>query len=154
MKVLTLNFLTCAVKACKSTSASFPLHPKECSLVSNDIPINPTLLLNILPRIDWNALITISSEVCFSTMRCTSFYFHSIEPRRKLTATSQLGFPSLPPTAPEPETLQNDEKMLKELHTLLMETEIEEGSLVCGNCGHEYRVKEGIGNFLLPGHLV
>ncbi|PQE26072.1 hypothetical protein CJF32_00001608 [Rutstroemia sp. NJR-2017a WRK4] len=127
MKVLTLNFLTCAVKACKSTSASFPLHPKECSLVSNDIPINPTLLLNILPRIDWNALITISSE---------------------------LGFPSLPPTAPEPETLQNDEKMMKELHTLLMETEIEEGSLVCGNCGHEYRVKEGIGNFLLPGHLV
>ncbi|KAM3076070.1 type I protein arginine N-methyltransferase Rmt1 [Clarireedia jacksonii] len=127
MKVLTLNFLTCAVKACKSTSASFPLHPKECSLVSNDIPINPTLILNILPRIDWNALMTISSE---------------------------LGFPSLPPTAPEAETLQNDEKMLKELHTLLMETEIEEGALVCGNCGHEYKVKEGIGNFLLPGHLV
>ncbi|EMR90962.1 hypothetical protein BOTCAL_0182g00150 [Botryotinia calthae] len=127
MKLLTLNFLTCAVKACKSTSASFPLHPKECSLVSNDIPLNTALLLNILPRIDWKALCVIASE---------------------------LSFPALPPTPPTPEALQEDEKMMKELHTLLLETEIDEGSLVCGNCGHEYRVKEGIGNFLLPGHLV
>ncbi|TGO32380.1 hypothetical protein BHYA_0323g00060 [Botrytis hyacinthi] len=127
MKLLTLNFLTCAVKACKSTSASFPLHSKECSLVSNDIPLNTALLLNILPRIDWKALCVIASE---------------------------LSFPALPPTPPTPETLQEDEKMMKELHTLLLETEIDEGSLVCANCGHEYRVKEGIGNFLLPGHLV
>ena len=28
-----------------------------------------------------------------------------------------------------------------------------EGSLVCGNCGHEYSIKEGIANFLLPSHL-
>ena len=24
---------------------------------------------------------------------------------------------------------------------------------MCGNCGHEYRIKEGIANFLLPNHL-
>lgn len=29
-----------------------------------------------------------------------------------------------------------------------------EGKLVCANCGHEYAVKEGIANFLLPSHLV
>lgn len=29
-----------------------------------------------------------------------------------------------------------------------------EGKLVCGACGHEYAVKEGIANFLLPNHLV
>lgn len=28
-----------------------------------------------------------------------------------------------------------------------------EGKLVCGNCGHEYKIKEGIANFLLPSHL-
>jgi multifunctional methyltransferase subunit TRM112 len=44
--------------------------------------------------------------------------------------------------------------MLKELHNLLFETQISEGSLVCGNCGHEYKIKEGIANFLLPNHLV
>lgn len=43
---------------------------------------------------------------------------------------------------------------LKDLHVLLMETSIESGKLVCGNCGHEYAVKEGIANFLLPSHLV
>jgi len=44
--------------------------------------------------------------------------------------------------------------MMQELHSLLLETQISEGSLVCGNCGHEYKIKEGIANFLLPNHLV
>jgi multifunctional methyltransferase subunit TRM112 len=44
-------------------------------------------------------------------------------------------------------------KLLKQLHALLIETDIQEGKLVCGNCGHAYVVKAGIANFLLPGHL-
>jgi multifunctional methyltransferase subunit TRM112 len=44
--------------------------------------------------------------------------------------------------------------MMADLHTLLLETQVMEGSLVCGNCGHEYKIKEGIANFLLPNHLV
>ncbi|KAH6640977.1 hypothetical protein F5144DRAFT_618639 [Chaetomium tenue] len=127
MKVLTLNFLTCAVKSCKSSSDSFPLHPKDAELVSDDVELNPQLLVNLLPRIDWNALRTTSTE---------------------------LGFPQLPEQPPTPEELQADEKMLKDLHTLLMETEMNEGKLVCGNCSHEYAVREGIANFLLPSHLV
>lgn len=47
-----------------------------------------------------------------------------------------------------------EEKMWRDLHTLLMETQVVEGKLVCGNCGHEYRIKDGIANFLLPNHLV
>ncbi|TVY16413.1 Multifunctional methyltransferase subunit trm112 [Lachnellula arida] len=127
MKVLTLNFLTCAVKACKSSSASFPLHPKDCELVSDTIEANPALIYNVLPRVDWAALITTASE---------------------------LGFPTLPAQPPTKEELEADEKMMGELHTLLLETQISEGMLRCGNCGHEYRVKEGIANFLLPNHLV
>lgn len=46
------------------------------------------------------------------------------------------------------------EETLQKLHTLLLETGIKEGKLVCGNCGFEYPVKEGVGNFLLPSHLV
>ena len=42
---------------------------------------------------------------------------------------------------------------MRNLHTLLMETEVMEGKMVCGNCGHEYKIKEGIANFLLPNHL-
>jgi multifunctional methyltransferase subunit TRM112 len=42
----------------------------------------------------------------------------------------------------------------RDLHRVLLETCIKEGKLVCGNCGHEYKVMEGVANFLLPGHLV
>lgn len=63
MKVLTLNFLTCAVKACKSSSASYPLHPKDAELVQDEIEVNPDMLVNVLPRLDWAALRTTSSEV-------------------------------------------------------------------------------------------
>jgi multifunctional methyltransferase subunit TRM112 len=66
----------------------------------------------------------------------------------------QLGFPALPSEPPSVEDLQADEKALRDLHGLLMETQIMEGKLVCGNCGHEYAVREGIANFLLPSHLV
>jgi len=45
-------------------------------------------------------------------------------------------------------------QLAKDLHRLLLETTIQTGALVCANCGHEYAIKEGIANFLLPSHLV
>jgi hypothetical protein len=63
MKVLSLNFLTCAVKACKSSSSSYPLHPQDAELVQDEIELNPDMLINVLPRLDWAALRTTSSEV-------------------------------------------------------------------------------------------
>lgn len=54
-------------------------------------------------------------------------------------------------TAAIPEPTDDD---LQKLHSLLLETQITSGKLVCGNCGHEYKVLEGIPNFLLPAHLV
>ena len=44
-------------------------------------------------------------------------------------------------------------EVLQNLHKVLLATEVREGKMVCGNCGHEYKIKEGIANFLLPGHL-
>ncbi|RGP65076.1 hypothetical protein FSPOR_7466 [Fusarium sporotrichioides] len=127
MKVLSLNFLTCAVKACKSSKDSYPLHPKDAELVQDDIELNPDMIINVLPRLDWEAL--------------------------RMTA-SELGFPQLPEQAPTAVELKGDDKTLKDLHHLLLETQMSEGKLVCGSCGHEYAVKEGIANFLLPSHLV
>ncbi len=63
-----------------------------------------------------------------------------------------MGFTNLPIEKPEAEAAQ-DEKVLRDLHTLLLETQVVEGKLVCGNCEHEYAIKEGIANFLLPNHL-
>jgi len=92
----------------------------------------------------------------------------------------QLGLPDLPTTPPTPADLverasiaidpagpasiTNDcvqadagemtSQIAKDLHKILLETCIQEGKLVCGSCEHEYAVKEGVANFLLPGHLV
>jgi multifunctional methyltransferase subunit TRM112 len=72
MKILSLNFLTCAVKACKSSTASYPLHPKDAELVQDDIEINEQMLLNVLPRLDWAALRTNATEVRRYTCQCLS----------------------------------------------------------------------------------
>jgi multifunctional methyltransferase subunit TRM112 len=63
MKLLTLNFLCCARKTCKTNPAAFPLHPKEAELEQVEAEINPLLIQNMLPRLNWEALKTISQEV-------------------------------------------------------------------------------------------
>lgn len=126
MKVLTANFISCAVKECKASPNSFPLHFHDAELESQELDFDPEFLRNILPRVDWQGL--------------------------RITA-SELGFPQLPETKPEGERLE-DEQVLRDLHRLLLETQVTEGKLKCGNCGHEYLIKEGIANFLLPSHLV
>jgi hypothetical protein len=106
MKVLTLNFLTCAVKACKSSSASFPLHPKDAELVSEDLPPNPKLLANLLPRLDWDALSTINAEVrlSHSTSPPSSLLLSQPTIHQKLTPRSSDSLLS-PPRPPLQRTL-------------------------------------------------
>jgi multifunctional methyltransferase subunit TRM112 len=170
MKILTLNFLTCARKACKASPASFPLHPTDAELEIVEAPANPLFLANMLPRLEWAALRTVCGE---------------------------LGLPGLAEEAPEPEAMwegeaaagpqdaemaeadaggkqeaeaEDDEggdedeedggekrrptQLARDLHRLLLETTVKSGKLVCGNCGHQYAVMDGIANFLLPAHLV
>lgn len=64
MKLLTLNFLTCAIKTCKTQASSFPLHPKDAELEIQEADINLPFLKNILPRLMWEELRTICKEVC------------------------------------------------------------------------------------------
>jgi len=132
MKLLTLNFLTCARKACKQEPAAFPLHPRDAELERVEQEVNPEFLVNVLPRLDWKAIRSLSEE---------------------------LGLPTLPEVAPESTDLvdqstQQPTQTLQDLHQLLVETSVANGKLVCGHCGHEYAVKEGLANFLLPSHLV
>ena len=63
MKVLTVNFLTCAVKACKSSPLSFPLHFKDAELARQEMEYSPAFLRGILARVEWDALRTTAAEV-------------------------------------------------------------------------------------------
>lgn len=143
MKVITANFVTCAVKDCKTSPASYPLHFHDAELELQELEFQPEFIRNVIPRIDWDGLRVTASEVLFLLRPTKKFV---------LTRSVQLGFPSLPETKPEGEALNSDQT-LKDLHRLLLETQVMEGKLICGNCGHEYVIKEGIANFLLPSHL-
>ncbi|KAK6536056.1 hypothetical protein TWF281_000302 [Arthrobotrys megalospora] len=152
MKLLTANFLSCAVKACKSSPLSFPLHFREAELASKSVPYNPLLLSNLLPRLDWQALVTSSKELGFTLPDAKPEL-----PLRSTTTTTT--------TANDDGDMNMDggigggvsdeeEKTLRMLHKVLMETEVVEGKMVCGSCGFEYGIHQTVGNFLLPSHLV
>lgn len=144
MKILTVNFLTCAVKACKTSPLSFPLHFQDAELEQSEIEYNPSFLCNILPRIDWEAFKVTANELGFLTVPHEKPIFAA--------PTTDSSSPNIVNAASESDA--SHEKVMRDLHTLLLETEVREGKMVCGNCGHEYRIKEGIANFLLPSHLV
>ncbi|CAA90460.1 hypothetical protein POMI540_0331 [Schizosaccharomyces pombe] len=121
MKLLTANFLNCSNKKCTSSPEAFPLDVVDAKLAIQQLELKPEFLIGIMPRIDWNAL---------------------------LKTTRQLGNYSLPDEKPDLVD-DSDEVLLKSLHNVLLETEITEGKMVCGNCGHVYPIFEGIPNMLL-----
>ncbi|KAK9467642.1 hypothetical protein V1512DRAFT_261634 [Lipomyces arxii] len=135
MKILTTNFVQCTVKACGSSPDCFPLHFDQqtedmpLELAHEDVDYSPEFVYNILPRIDWPALLITAHE---------------------------LGNDQLPMNKPEikdPRAPEH-EQLLKDLHILLLETQITQGTMRCANCGHLYFIRDSIANFLLPGHLV
>lgn len=47
------------------------------------------------------------------------------------------------------ETILADNDMLRELHNLLFEIHVQEGSLICPESGRKFPIKDGIPNMLL-----
>ncbi|TID30954.1 hypothetical protein CANINC_000476 [Pichia inconspicua] len=124
MKFLTTNFVRCAVKSCDAAEGSFPLKFQNCKLELEEQDFDPNFIISMLERLEWSAIIKVAKD---------------------------LGNESLP--AQKPENIDQNEAMLKDLHSLLMETQITEGEMVCGNCQHIYYIKNSIASFLLPPHL-
>ncbi|KAF8473361.1 hypothetical protein BDZ91DRAFT_714502 [Kalaharituber pfeilii] len=127
MKLLTVNFLSCPLKSCKTSPKSFPLHFKDVEVVADPegAPYNREMLLGLLPRVEWGALVGSARE---------------------------LGFTGLPGEKPEGEGVE--EEILRGVWEVLVQTQVVSGKLVCGSCGYEFGIQAGIANFLLPGHLV
>jgi multifunctional methyltransferase subunit TRM112 len=172
MKLLTVNFLTCAAKSCRSSPLSFPLHFKDAVVHRTEIAFNPLLLTNILPRLNWEALRTTATELGLGAAlpaenpseqqgwegskvveveQGGAMEVDSSDTAAAATSGAGDGDTVAPVGAIDEET---KEQVLKKLHGLLLETGVLEGKLVCGNCGFEYPIKDGVGNFLLPAHLV
>ncbi|KAI9670400.1 MAG: hypothetical protein M1817_004443 [Caeruleum heppii] len=56
MKILTTNFLTCAVKTCKTSPLSFPLHFRDAELERTELDFQPEFLRGVMGRVEWEAL--------------------------------------------------------------------------------------------------
>ena len=158
MKLLSLNFLTCAIRTCKSSPSSFPLHPRDAELESVELDFSPQFLRNVLPRLEWGAMDTICKELGLRLpegLGGTATTGDGAGGDGDGDAQEMEGVEEAVKDDAPAVVMENvTEEDLKALHRTLIETQIVSGKLVCGNCGHEYAVKEGIANFLLPAHLV
>lgn len=207
MKLLTVNFLTCAVKSCKSSLSSsgtrtsankskpgqlslssevqddelppFPLHFRDAVLERVEINYNPRFIENILPRVNWQAMDITARELGLTALMPPTNPHDDPDwnegagsesgghdcgdsdaaVSRTTTTTEAHGQEMEIEVEPGPREKHGErdrthkDKLLRQLHTLLLETNVTEGKLVCGKCGFEYPIKEGVGNFLLPSHL-
>ena len=73
MKLLTLNIMTRARKACKQEPAAFPLHPRDAELERVEMELNPEFLVNVLPRLEWKAVRSLGDEV---SLKLSPFPYH------------------------------------------------------------------------------
>ena len=157
MKLLTTNFLTCAVKTCKTSPLSFPLHFKDATLERAEIDFNLLFIRNVLPRVNWDALTTTATELGLQSLvpekNPTDVVTEKME-KSDGDGEMEVDEGERKAEAEGNGQVEVDEEVLRKLHNLLLETGVVEGKLVCGNCGFEYPIKEGVANFLLPAHLV
>jgi multifunctional methyltransferase subunit TRM112 len=65
-------------------------------------------------------------------------------------SSREIGDMSLPFERPE----MLDDGLLKQLHHVLLEIHVDEGSMTCPNCGHVYPISNGIPNMLLAEHEI
>lgn len=115
--------LVCVVKGCED---NFPLYVEGTKVeqtedYADEEVFNPEFIKSLIERVDWNA-----------------FRY----------ALSNLNIPNSLPQAPEELDLSNGE-LLQDLHRLLLDTHVSEGSLKCSKCSRVYPISQGIPDMLL-----
>mmetsp|Transcript_22194 Transcript_22194/g.56891 ORF Transcript_22194/g.56891 Transcript_22194/m.56891 type:complete len:123 (-) Transcript_22194:318-686(-) len=117
-----MKLITHNMLAChiKGVKNGYPFKIEAKKVEEREAEFNPEFLRHIWPRLEWKAL---------------------------KEAAETLGQIGLPESVAE-EMLQ-DEEFLRQLHHVLLEVHLEEGSLVCPETGRKFSVVQGIPNLLL-----
>eukprot|EP01098_Paradermamoeba_levis_P005164 TRINITY_DN2195_c0_g1_i1.p1 TRINITY_DN2195_c0_g1~~TRINITY_DN2195_c0_g1_i1.p1 ORF type:complete len:128 (+),score=39.49 TRINITY_DN2195_c0_g1_i1:110-493(+) len=121
MRLITHNMLMCN-KGC--TANNFPLQLVVSSIEVKEAEFNKDLVSAMLPKLDWSALKLAEKSLADQKL--------------------ELALPEIPPAKP-----QEDEAFLKLLHSFLFTLHVQEGELLCKNCGRSFPIKSGIPNMLL-----
>ena len=121
MKLSTHNLLVCNKNTCINNEKNYPLIIKESKVntVKSDFDEEKTKLF--FDKMNKKAL----NEGC-KDLNISKFDLEKIK-----------------------EEQMQDKNVLEYLHNILFEVEIEEGNLVCANCGREYMIKRGIPDMVL-----
>eukprot|EP01039_Chlorochromonas_danica_P007594 gene7594-8394_t len=123
MRLITHNLLKCNVKGLDS-SQGYPLKVECESQEEVSVEFNEALVKNVLSKINFQALRSAAKDLAIGDLIHTREDF------------------SL-------EAVEGDAALLAELHHLLFEVHVLEGSLVCPATGRRFPVKDGIPNMLL-----
>lgn len=105
----------------KGVKNGYPLAIEVSNVVVNEVDFNPEFISRMIPKVEWAAL---------------------------LQAAEQVGRSEGLPAEVIPD-YEKDEEFLKKVHHVLLEVQVEEGSLVCPETGRKFPIKNGIPNMLL-----
>ena len=117
MRLITHNMLRCNVKGVKN---GYPLKIEVVKVESVDAEYNPDFVTRMIPKLDWNALVTGAKEV---------------------------GVEDLPVEVSE--DMMSDDVFLRKLHRALLEVRVIEGALICPESGRRFPIQNSIPNMLL-----
>lgn len=121
MKLSTHNLLMCNKKTCIDNEKNYPLIIKaiKVNTVKSDFDEEKTKVF--FDKMDKKAL----NQGC-KDLNISKFDLEKLS-----------------------EEQMKDKEVLEHLHNILFEVEIEDGNLVCANCGREYMIKRGIPDMVL-----
>jgi len=101
------------------TTNNFPLKIKANSVQKEASEFNAEFIMHILPKLEWGALVASTKEL-------------------NLQIPEEI-----------PKNANEDKNFLKSVHDVLIDLQIQEGSLICNNCSRAYPIANGVPNMLL-----
>jgi multifunctional methyltransferase subunit TRM112 len=158
MKLLTHNLLTS--KIIKGVVKGYPLSIEAKRIEVFKSELNREFLLRMLDRIDYDALYIAAEQLGKATdlprRPPGNLYKPScsvtLQPSRECEAAASASSHSDSSTAAAsaaPATAEEIDAFLQKLHHVLLEVEVQEGSLVCPETGRRFPISDGIPNMLL-----
>ncbi|TIB37840.1 hypothetical protein E3P86_02058 [Wallemia ichthyophaga] len=122
VRLITHNILTCAVKGCVDSGKNYPLTFKNVQGIEiREQEFNADFIRAFFPKLDYGVLKSTLESLGDDSLKLDSVEDIDGQP----------------------------EDFLRLLHKVLLEMDVTQGEMMCGNCQHKYQINEGIPNMLL-----
>lgn len=137
------------------TTKGYPLTIDATEVILEESPVNTELLLKLLPKLEYSAIRQACQQLA-PTCQAAGIDLPTLPetlPDSLLTnqPTATINSSAAAPTTAgdTSENCGEDERLLADLHRVLFDIHVQEGSLVCPDTGRKFPVKQGIPNMVL-----